>query len=54
VADAYVLMQGLNLAKYIYASNLTVVGDSKLIVRYLIFDLFPQDFWLASILERIK
>jgi hypothetical protein len=31
-----------------------VVGDSKCILKYFIFDLLPQDFRLASIIERIK
>jgi hypothetical protein len=54
VVEAYAFLQGLILSKTLNAPNLTVVGDSKLIVKYLIYDPIPWDFRLASILERIK
>ena len=41
VVGDYVLLQGLNLTKTFNSLNIIVVGDSKLMVKYLIFDLSP-------------
>jgi ribonuclease HI len=38
IVEACVLLQGLNQAKILNIPNFIVVGDSKLIVKYLISD----------------
>jgi ribonuclease HI len=52
--EAYVLLQGLNIATNFGIQTLSVVGDSKNIIRHLVLNTTPGDTLLASVLEQIQ
>lgn len=52
--EAYALLKGLTLAKSSQIQNLTVLGDSGLIIQHMQFNSNPAEPRLSSILERIK
>jgi len=52
-AEAYALLQGIDLAKQRHIQTLNVVGDSKTIIRTVILDSSPRNTSLKNLIARI-
>ena len=54
MAEALALWQGLNQALLHGIQDLTVMGDSKLIIHFIKTKTFPSSIWLRQVLLRIS
>jgi ribonuclease HI len=54
VAEAYALLKGIQITTGLHIKKLTVIGDSKLIISYLVQNNNPKNYLLKRIIERIR
>ena len=54
VAEAYALLKGIQIAKERHINQLTVIGDSKTIIRHFVKNTAPKNYVLQRIIARIK
>jgi ribonuclease HI len=54
VAEAYALLKGIQIAKERHINQLTVIGDSKTIIRHFVKNTAPKNSVLQRIIARIK